>query len=231
MVTINEDDELGTRSCVSIRMSPRMQRERGGRSHPKRPMSSFLFYYVDNLPGLRAAGVRRVTEAAKILGKRWGQLEFQAKKPYIERSKTEWERYKREKSLLSSFRRSESVFRCHCMCQNYPFNPDEETRAGARMKNIPESKTLVTPERPGCSDYQENEDMVKTKEIETDVKTINRKRRADDAENCEPESKKRKIEEEERAREFTETEESSYNGDPFLPFLTLAMVVSALFGV
>ncbi|XP_067118806.1 uncharacterized protein [Centruroides vittatus] len=226
MVTRNEHGELGTRSCVPIRMSPSMPRERGGRSHLKRPMSSFLSYCVDNLPELRAAGVRRVTKAVKILAKKWKQLEFEAKKPYIERSKREWERYKREKSLLSSLPTSENVLN-----QNYSFNPDEETRAGARMKNIPESKTLVTPERSGCSDYQENEDMVITKEIETDVKTINRKRCADDAENCEPESKKRKIEEEERAREFTEREESSYNGDPFLPFLTLAMVVSALFGV
>ncbi|XP_067128471.1 transcription factor A, mitochondrial-like [Centruroides vittatus] len=210
MVTRNEHGELGTRSCVPIRMSPRMPRERGGRSHPKRPMSSFLSYYVDNLPELRAAGVKRVTKAAKILGKRWKQLEFEAK-PYIEKSKTEWERYKREKSLLSSLPTSENVLN-----QNYSFNPDEETRAGARMKNIAESKTLVTPERPGCSNYQENKEVVTTKEIETDVETIGRKRCADDVENCETESKKRKIEEEEPAREFTEREESSYNVQKFI---------------
>ncbi|XP_067123954.1 transcription factor A, mitochondrial-like [Centruroides vittatus] len=204
-------------------MSPSMPREIGGRSHLKRPMSSFLYYYVDHLPELRAAGVRRVTRAAKTLAKKWKQLDFEAKKPYIEKSKREWEKYKREKFLLSSLPTSGNVLN-----QNYSLNPDEETRARARIIINTESETLVTPERPECSNYQENKEMVTTEEIKTDVETINRKRSADNVENCEPESKKRKIEKDEQIRELNETEESSYNGVSNLPILrSLYLLFSA----
>ncbi|XP_023210066.1 high mobility group B protein 6-like [Centruroides sculpturatus] len=168
----------------------------------KRPKSSFFYYYLAKRSDIK---VRRNERASKILGRKWRNLDFDAKKPYIEKSNAEWERYRREKSLPNSSVRSENL----CKFQASPSNPEEVTG------EYTESKISVE-ERSEYRIDEEKEELEIIEKVGKNVEMMNTKRPAGNEENCQLKTKKLKIEEEEAENEISEREETS-NNDLFHP--------------
>ncbi|XP_023242916.1 non-histone chromosomal protein 6 homolog [Centruroides sculpturatus] len=63
-------------------------------------MSSFLYFYLENLPKLKAERGVKTTEAAKTLGQEWKTLGQEIKENYKKKSKMDRERYWSEKQSL-----------------------------------------------------------------------------------------------------------------------------------
>lgn len=97
---LQEDSRVETRG----RKKKKKEKKRVG---PKRPLAPFMVYTIKKRKDLMKENPKtKISEISKMLGKEWRSLSENDKFPYVERSREEQERYRKE---LEEFRKNQKV--------------------------------------------------------------------------------------------------------------------------
>lgn len=142
---------------------------------PKGPVSSFMFYTIEQRPQVRSEFPHlSVTEVTRRMGESWRKLTATEKEPFEKRARQERERYNKEMTDFKASKQEKETINEHQETNEKHLNELDESLLQLQSQIIPASavavvqETETAAEEESISDDEEEDDDIDNNDIDED---------------------------------------------------------------